>query len=159
MGVPFFEWKDIPLAEEMDTLNLPLKGNPCAIGMGNPHCVFFVDNVEEIDLADLGPRYENHPLFPERTNVEFVTIKSKSEIRVRIWERGAGITLASGSGTCAAAVASIRRKLTSNNVKVHADGGSLNIQWQDDGVWMTGQTSHVYDGTFTREFQEMILAS
>lgn len=159
MGVPLFDWQDIPLATEMDTLNLPLEGNPCAVGMGNPHCVFFVDNVEEIELAKLGPQFENHPLFPERTNVEFVTIKSKSEIRVRIWERGAGITLASGSGTCASVVASIRRRLTANKVDVQVDGGSLSIQWQDEGVWMTGPTTHVYNGTFTKEFQEMVLAS
>ena len=159
MGVPFLAWQDIPLAKEMATLVLPLEGQPCAVGMGNPHCVFFVDDVAEIDLAKLGPQFENHPLFPERTNVEFVTIKSPAEIRVRIWERGAGITLASGSGTCAAVVASIRRKLTANDVRVQVDGGSLDIHWQEDGVWMKGPTSHVYDGTLTKEFQEMILAA
>ena len=98
MGIPLLEWHEIPLAEEMNTLELPIEGNPCAVGMGNPHCVFFVDNAEAVDLADIGPRIEHHPLFPKRTNVEFVSIRSQSEIRVRIWERGAGITLASGSG-------------------------------------------------------------
>ena len=159
MGVPLFDWHGIPLVEEMDTLELPIEGNPCAVGMGNPHCVFFVDNAEAVDLAEIGPRIEHHPLFPERTNVEFVSIKSQSEIRVRIWERGAGITLASGSGTCAAAIASIRRGLTSNKVDVQADGGCLNIEWLEDGVWMTGPTSHVFNGTLSREFQENILAS
>ncbi len=157
MGVPFTDWRDIPLVNKMDTLELPLEGNPCAVGMGNPHCVFFVDNADAVDLEEIGPQIENHPMFPERTNVEFVSIISPSEIRVRIWERGAGITLASGSGTCAAVVASVRRKLTSNNIKVRVDGGCLNIHWKDDGVWMTGPTSHVFNGTLTKEFQEMIL--
>ncbi len=159
MGIPLLEWYEIPLAKEMDTLELPIEGNPCAVGMGNPHCVFFVDDAEAIDLADIGPRIEHHPLFPERTNVEFVSIRSQSEIRVRIWERGAGITLASGSGTCAAVIASIRRGLTSSKVDVQADGGCLNIEWLEDGVWMTGPTSHVFNGTLSREFQENILAS
>ncbi|MCY3673562.1 MAG: diaminopimelate epimerase [Paracoccaceae bacterium] len=159
MGIPLLEWHEIPLAEEMNTLELPIEGNPCAVGMGNPHCVFFVDNAEAVDLADIGPRIEHHPLFPKRTNVEFVSIRSQSEIRVRIWERGAGITLASGSGTCAAVIASIRRGLTSSKVEVQADGGCLNIEWSDDGVLMTGPTSHVFNGTLSREFQENILAS
>ena len=159
MGIPLLEWHEIPLAEEMNTLELPIEGNPCAVGMGNPHCVFFVDNAEAVDLADIGPRIEHHPLFPKRTNVEFVSIRSQSEIRVRIWERGAGITLASVSGTCAAVIASIRRGLTSSKVEVQADGGCLNIEWSDDGVLMTGPTSHVFNGTLSREFQENILAS
>ncbi|MYG10832.1 MAG: diaminopimelate epimerase [Rhodobacteraceae bacterium] len=159
MGIPLLDWHEIPLAEEMNTLELPIEGNPCAVGMGNPHCVFFVGNAEAVDLADIGPRIEHHPLFPKRTNVEFVSIRSQSEIRVRIWERGAGITLASGSGTCAAVIASIRRGLTSSKVEVQADGGCLNIEWSDDGVLMTGPTSHVFNGTLSREFQENILAS
>jgi diaminopimelate epimerase len=152
MGAPILDWAGIPLAEEMDTLELPIEGMPVATGMGNPHCTFFVPDAEAIPLAEFGSRYEYHPLFPERTNVEVVQVLSASEIRLRIWERGTGITLASGSCACAAAVATARRGLTGRRVNVRVDGGTLTVDWRDDGVWMTGPTAHVFDGVLTADF-------
>ena len=152
MGAPVLDWAGIPLAEAMDTLELPIEGMPVGIGMGNPHCTFFVPDAEAIPLAEFGARYEFHPLFPERTNVEVVQVLSDSEIRLRIWERGTGITLASGSCACAAAVAAARRGLTGRKVTVRVDGGTLVIDWRDDGVWMTGPTAHVFDGVLTPAF-------
>lgn len=156
MGAPLLDWQDIPLAEAMDTLELPIEGTPVATGMGNPHCTFFVDDAEVVPLAQFGPRYEHHPLFPERTNVELVQVLAPDAIRLRIWERGTGITLASGSCSCAAAVASARRGLTGRKVAVHVDGGTLHIDWREDGVWMTGPTAHVFDGWLTPAFVDSL---
>jgi diaminopimelate epimerase len=156
MGQPLTGWADIPLAHDADTLALPIEGSPVATGMGNPHCTFFVADAEAVDLALQGPQYEHHPLFPQRTNVEFVQVLSRDAIRLRIWERGTGITLASGSCSCAAAVAAARRNLTDAKVTVHVDGGELRIDWREDGVWMTGPTAHVFTGTLTRAFLESI---
>ncbi|WP_343116268.1 diaminopimelate epimerase [Ostreiculturibacter nitratireducens] len=152
MGAPLLDWREVPLAQYADTLHLPIEGAPVATGMGNPHCTFFVEDAEAVDLAARGPEFEHHPLFPERTNVEFVQVLSPDAIRLRIWERGTGITLASGSCSCAAAVASARRGLTGRRVAVHVDGGQLEIDWRDDGVWMTGPTAHVFDGVLTPAF-------
>lgn len=149
MGAPILDWAGIPLAREMDTLHLPLAGDPCGVGMGNPHCVFFVEDAEAVDLAREGPLREHDPLFPARTNVEFVTILSPDAIRLRIWERGTGITLASGSCASAAAVAAARRGLTGRRVRVQVDGGTLVIDWRADGVWMEGPTAHPFDGWLT----------
>lgn len=148
MGVPRLGWRDIPLAEETDTDHLPLDGDPVAVNIGNPHCVFFVDDVDLIDLEAMGPHIENHPLFPERSNVEFVHILAPDHIRMRVWERGAGITQACGSGACAATVSAIRRGLTERKVTVTLDGGDLLIDWPADDapVSMTGPVSHVFDG-------------
>jgi diaminopimelate epimerase len=154
MGPPLLDWRDIPLAEAMDTGELPIEGAPVATGMGNPHCTFFVPDAEAIPLETFGPRYEHHPLFPERTNVEVVQVLSPDAIRLRIWERGTGVTLASGSCSCAAAVAAARRGMTGRRVAVHVDGGRLDIDWRDDGVWMTGPTAHVFSGTLTPAWQE-----
>lgn len=154
MGTPQLEWRDIPLASEADTLHLPIAGDPVATGMGNPHCTFFVEDADAVDLATFGSEHEHHPLYPERTNVEVAEIRSKKEIRLRIWERGTGVTLASGSCSCAAAVAAARRGLAERRVSVVVDGGRLEIDWRDDGVWMTGPTAHVFDGVFTASFQE-----
>ena len=152
MGAPILDWAGIPLAEEMDTGELPIEGHPMATGMGNPHCTFFVEDAEAIPLETFGPRYEQHPLFPKRTNVEVVQVLSRDEIRLRIWERGTGVTLASGSCSCAAAVAAHRRGLTERKVTVRVDGGTLLIDWREDGVWMSGPTAHVFDGWLTPEF-------
>ena len=152
MGAPLLDWADIPLARDMDTLHLPIEGDPCAVGMGNPHCVFFVPDAEAVEVTRLGPEYEHHPLYPQRTNVEFVTVLSPDAIRLKIWERGTGVTLASGSCTSAAAVAAARRGLTGRRVAVHVDGGVLDIDWRDDGVWMAGPTAHVFDGVLTAAF-------
>jgi diaminopimelate epimerase len=152
MGAPQIDWDEVPLAEKTDTLHLPIDGDPVALGMGNPHCVFFVEDAETVDIAGLGAAIERHSLYPERTNVEAVQVLSSSEIRLKIWERGVGITLASGSCSCASVVAAVRRGLTARKVNVHVDGGTLEIDWREDGVWMSGPIAHVFDGVFTLDF-------
>ena len=156
MGHPFLEWQDIPLAQEMDTLELPIDGAPTATGMGNPHCTFFVEDVDAVDLERFGPGIEHHPLYPERTNVQVAQIIGPDHIRMRVWERGVGITLASGSSSCATAVAAARRGLTGRSVRIDLDGGTLNVDWREDGVWMTGPSSHVFDGVFTPQFLQSL---
>ncbi len=151
MGTPLLEWHQIPLARDVDTLHLPIDGDPVATGMGNPHCTFFVEAAEDFDIAALGPRFETHALFPERTNVEAVEVIDQNTLRVRIWERGTGVTLASGSCSCAAAVGAARRGLSDRRVTVMVDGGELLIDWREDGVWMTGPTAHVFDGVLDLE--------
>lgn len=152
MGRPVLDWREIPLAENVDIDHLPIPGDPVATGMGNPHMTFFVDDAASVDLHDFGPEHEHHPLYPQRTNVEIVQILSRDEIMLRIWERGTGPTLASGSCSCAAAVAAARRGLTERRVKVNVPGGVLNIDWRDDGVWMEGPTAHVFSGAFTNDW-------
>ena len=148
MGHPQLDWQDIPLASEMETLALPIEGKPVATGMGNPHCTFFVENAEAIDLEAFGPRFEHHPLYPQRTNVQVASLIGPDHLRMRVWERGVGVTLSSGSSSCATAVAAARRGLTGRKVTLELDGGTLQIDWRDDGVWMTGATAHVFDGSF-----------
>ena len=152
MGQPELEWDKVPLAENIPTLELPIEGSPTATGMGNPHCTFFVEDASKINLDEIGPKFENHPLFPERTNVQIASISAPDQIRMRVWERGVGVTLASGSSSCAAAVAANRRGLTGKKVQIELDGGILNINWSEDGVWMTGPTMNVFAGTFSEEF-------
>ncbi|MHA7826085.1 MAG: diaminopimelate epimerase [Roseovarius sp.] len=156
MGQPQLDWRDIPLAEEMDTLELPIEGGPTATGMGNPHCSFFVEDSEAIPLEQFGPRYEHHPLYPERTNVQVASLINKDHLRMRVWERGVGVTLASGSSSCAVAVSAARRGLTGRKVRIDLDGGTLHVDWREDGVWMTGETMHVFDGVLTDAFLEGI---
>ncbi|THH34885.1 diaminopimelate epimerase [Aliishimia ponticola] len=148
MGHPLLDWADVPLAREMDTLELPVDGAPTATGMGNPHCTFFVPDAEAVDLASFGPGIEHHPLFPERTNVQVAQIIGPDHIRMRVWERGVGVTLASGSSSCATAVAAARRGLTGRAVTIDLDGGQLKVDWQETGVRMTGAWAHVFDGTW-----------
>lgn len=152
MGQPLLDWEGIPLAEDVDSLHLPIEGDPVATGMGNPHCTFFVVDAEAVDLATEGARLEHHPLFPQRTNVQFAQITGPDRLRVRVWERGTGITLASGSSSCAVAVAAARRGLTGRTVRIMLDGGEIRVEWRDDGVWMTGKTAHVFSGVLTPEF-------
>ena len=123
-----------------------------ALSMGNPHAVFFVDDVAQIDLPTRGAAVEHDPLFPERTNVEFAQVRSREEIRMRVWERGSGITLACGSGACATLVAASLRGLTEKSVRMEVDGGWLTLDWRDDGVWMTGPTMLVFAGEFDTTF-------
>jgi len=151
MGPARLDWRDIPLARPQDTNHLDIAVGPLAdpvgIGMGNPHAVFFVDDVEAIDLARLGPGIEHHPLFPQRTNVEIVRVRADGRLRMRVWERGAGITSACGTGACAALVAAARRGLSGRAAEVVLDGGTLAIEWQDDDhVMMTGPVALSFSG-------------
>lgn len=152
MGQPQLGWAEVPLARAVDPLHLPLAGDPVAVGMGNPHCVFFVPDAEAVDLPGVGPLWENDPLFPERTNVEFVSLLGPDRLRMRVWERGTGITLACGSGACAAAVAAHRRGLTGRRVTLQVDGGVLEVDWREDGVWLSGPVAHVYDGLLSADY-------
>ena len=153
MGIPGLGWDEIPLSGPMDTLHLDIEAGPLArptaVGMGNPHAVFFVDDAEAIDLAALGSELERHPFFPERVNVGVAQVLDRETIRLRVFERGAGITQACGSGACAALVAAVRRDLTANAASVRLDGGRLHITWGEDGqVVMTGPATHSYKGEF-----------
>lgn len=152
MGAPQLDWQSVPLSHQVDPLHLPLAGDPVAVGMGNPHCVLFVENAEAVDLPTVGPAYEHDPLYPQRTNVEFASLTGPDRLRMRVWERGAGITLACGSGACATAVAAHLRGLTGRRVVLDLDGGVLEIDWRDDGVWMSGPVAHVFDGWLSPEF-------
>ena len=154
MGQPLLEWHEVPLAREMDTLELPLEGAPSATGMGNPHCSFFVADAAAVKLDELGPKTEHDPLFPARTNVQVVEVIDRQNLRVRVWERGVGATLASGSSACAVTVAAARRGLAGRAVTVHLDGGRLGIEWREDGIWMTGPTMLVASGVLAPEFLE-----
>jgi diaminopimelate epimerase len=156
MGLPQFDWNEVPLAREMDTLSLPIEGAPVATGMGTPHCPFFVDDVTAVDLETFGPGIENHPVYPQRTNVQVAQIVGPDHIRMRVWERGVGVTWASGSSSCATAVAAARRGLTGRKVRIDLDGGTLFVDWREDGVWMTGPTMHVFDGILTPAFLDSI---
>ena len=152
MGLPQLDWADVPLSGPMDTLHLPLPGDPAAVGMGNPHCVFIVPDADAVDLRAQGPRFEHDPLFPQRTNVEFASLVSTDVLRLRVWERGAGVTLACGSGACATAVAAHLRGLTGRAVTIRMDGGVLSVDWRDDGVWLSGPTTRVFDGWLSPDF-------
>ena len=141
MGHPQLDWDLIPLKEKVDLLELPIEGRPAAVGMGNPHCVFVVDDVNLVELVSWGSKIETHELFPKKTNVEFIQIIDQKNIRQRTFERGAGETLACGSGACAVAVVAHLKGLTERNVNIYLDGGQLSIDWLEDGIWMTGPTS------------------
>jgi diaminopimelate epimerase len=156
MGPARLDWRDVPLAEAVDTLSLESVAHagyaaPTAVGMGNPHAVFFVDDAEAVPLADIGPTFEHHPMFPERTNVEFAHLAGPDRLRMRVWERGVGITQACGTGACAAAVAAMRRGLTGRAADVALDGGTLRIHWREsDGhVLMTGPATIAYSGVLS----------
>jgi diaminopimelate epimerase len=152
MGQPQLDWSSIPLAREVDHLHLPLPGDPVAVGMGNPHCIHFVPDAEAVDLVTLGPQIEHDPLFPQRTNVEFATLISPCRMRMRVWERGTGITLACGSGACATAVAAHLRGMIGPRVALQVDGGVLEVDWRDDGVWLTGPVARVFDGVLSADY-------
>lgn len=152
MGEAQLDWADIPLSRNMDTLHLDLSAgpltDPVAVGIGNPHCIFFVGDADDVDPAEFGPAIEHDPLFPERTNVEFVSVQNRERVRMRVWERGAGITQACGSGACAVAVAAARRDLTERQIEVVLDGGSLFIDWRaDNHVVMSGPVALSFTGT------------
>ena len=160
MGVPRFAWNQIPLSEEFrDTraielqigpIDKPILHSPSVVNMGNPHAVFWVDDVEAYDLGKIGSLLEHHPIFPERANISLAAVKSRQHIVLRTWERGAGLTRACGSAACAAAVAAARLKRTERRVTVSLPGGDLEIEWRarDDHVLMTGPVEYEYAGTF-----------
>lgn len=152
MGPPLLGWAEVPLAREMDTAALDLPGRPGAVGMGNPHCVFFVDDAEAAPVATDGPRWEHDPLFPERANISFAEIRGPDRIRLRVWERGAGETLACGSAACAALVAAHRRGLTGRRAEIALNGGALTVEWAEAGVLMTGPATLVGTGALAPEF-------
>ncbi len=156
MGTPKFDWEDIPLTERMDTRNIDIKlgpidnpvlMGPAAVNVGNPHVIFFVDDVHDHDLEKFGPLVEFHPLLPEQANVSLAQVMGHDVIRLRVWERGVGITQACGTGACAAAVSAARKNLTGREVEVILDGGPLYIRWgENDHIYMTGATELEYEG-------------
>lgn len=153
MGEPKLEWDQIPMARAADTNSFTLEVGSTsitasAVSVGNPHCVLFVPNAQKAPVASLGPQIETLPLFPKRVNVEFAQVLDQGKIRMRVWERGVGITLACGTGACATAVAAIRRGLTGRKVELVLDGGSLFIEWreEDNHVLMTGPTAMPFRG-------------
>lgn len=155
MGEPKLDWQSIPLSERMDTITMelqigpidnPILWGPGGVSMGNPHCVFIVDDINNAPVTEMGPIIEHHPLFPERANIGFAQIIDKETIRLKVWERGVGMTKACGTGACAALVASHRKMLVKNKAKLILDGGELLIEWRrsDNHVYMTGPAE--YDG-------------
>ena len=156
MGMPRLARKDIPLstAGPEPVLDEPIEVGGqtyygTAVSMGNPHCVFFTDDVWAVPLEEIGPKLERHPIFPCRANIEFVAVKSREDIEMRIWERGSGITMASGTGSSASVVACVLHGKTARKVRVHLPGGVLLVEWKEDGhVWQTGPAVEVCRGEF-----------
>lgn len=153
MAAPHFEWDAIPLAYPMDTLAMPVAWgpltSPAAVNVGNPHVVFFVDDCEAVALERLGPEIETDPLFPARVNVNVATVEGPRRLRLRVWERGAGLTRACGTGACASAVAAMRRGLVERRVTVALPGGELVVSWEPDaGLTMAGPASESFRGSF-----------
>jgi diaminopimelate epimerase len=162
MGKARFAWNEIPLAEEFrDTraielqigpIDAPILHSPSAVSMGNPHAIFWVDDVNAHDLGRFGPLLENHPIFPDRANISLAHVTARDAIIVRTWERGVGLTKACGTAACAAAVAAMRKKLTDHKVTVTLPGGPLLVEWREDGhVWMTGPVETEFEGTIDPE--------
>ncbi|TRD10434.1 diaminopimelate epimerase [Erythrobacter insulae] len=153
MGSPKFEWDAIPLAYAMDTANMPVGWDmldaPMAVNVGNPHVIFFTDDADAVDLAAIGPAIETDPLFPERINVNVASIAGDNHLTLHVWERGAGLTRACGTGACATAVAAIRKGIAKSPVTVTLPGGDLNIAWEQGGtIRMTGPATEAFRGTF-----------
>ena len=151
MGPARTDWQDIPLAQDCDTNHVPLErgplAEPVAVNMGNPHAVFFVDDVDGIPIETLGPDLEHDPIFPEKANIGIAQVIGPDRLRLRVWERGVGLTMACGSGACAAAIAAHRRGLTGRNVEIVVDGGTLNIEWREDGhVVLSGPAEESFRG-------------
>ena len=159
MGEPRLQWNEIPLSEEFrDTraielevgpLGNPVMHSPGVVNVGNPHAIFFVEDVDAIDLGRIGPMLEHHPLFPERANISVAQILSPTHIKLRTWERGAGLTRACGTAACAATVAAVRRRKTERKIIVSLPGGDLTLEWReaDNHIYMTGAASFDYEGT------------
>ena len=154
MGEPILDGRQIPLATPGQMIDQPLTVDGTAyqvtcVSMGNPHCVTFVEDVEPLALETLGPKFEHHPLFPDRVNTEFIQVVSPTELNMRVWERGSGETWACGTGACAAAVAAMLTDRAERRVSVHLRGGDLDIEWRtaDGHVYMTGAAEEVFEGT------------
>ena len=161
MGVPQFDWRGVPLAEARDTREFPtpapaaeIAASASAVGMGNPHCVLFVERLADVDLRTVGPRVERDPLFPEGANVSFAEVRSPGRIVLRVWKRGSGATLACGSAACATLVAAVRRGMTERRVEIEFETGALHLDWpaEDAGVWMTGPVTCVAVGEISPAF-------
>ncbi|MDP8912065.1 MAG: diaminopimelate epimerase [Pseudomonadota bacterium] len=155
MGEPRFGWDEIPLAYPIDTAAMPVGWeelqNPAAVNVGNPHIIFFVEDADAVELERLGPEIERDPLFPRGVNVNVASLEGDS-IKLRVWERGAGLTQACGTGACATAVAAIRRKLVSSPAQVRLPGGSLIIEWSPgQPIWMSGGAAHIFTGEIDLE--------
>jgi diaminopimelate epimerase len=157
MGTPKFGWRDIPLAEafhntrtielQIGPIDKPILHSPSVVNVGNPHAVFWVDDVNAYDLGRIGPLLENHPIFPERANISLAHVTAPDAITLRTWERGAGLTKACGSAACAATVCAARKNLTGRRVTVTLPGGPLAIEWRaDDRIWMTGPVELEHEG-------------
>jgi diaminopimelate epimerase len=148
MGAPLLEWHEIPLEKPCNTLHLPLPGEPAGVSMGNPHATLFVSELDAADILEVGPKLEHAPLFAERANIGFAVVEAEDRIRLRVWERGTGLTLACGSGACAALVNAHRRGLTGREATLVLDGGTLQIAWReaDSHVLMTGPTVTAFQG-------------
>ncbi len=155
MGIPKLKRREIPMEGEDtptvvdETLKIDSKHifKITCVSMGNPHCIIFVNDVKSIPVDKIGPKIENHPLFPDKTNVEFIQVLNRKELNFRVWERGVGETLACGTGACAALVAAVLNKKTDRKATIHLPGGDLDIQWADDGyVYMTGPAELVFKG-------------
>jgi diaminopimelate epimerase len=158
MGVPRFGWQDIPLSEpfadtrhielQVGPIDAPLIHSPSVVNVGNPHCIFWVKDLDIVDLAKTGPMLEHHPLFPQRANISLARIDAKDHITLKVWERGAGLTRACGTGACAALVAAARIRLTHRKATVTLPGGDLMIEWReaDDHMLMTGPIAYEFEG-------------
>jgi len=151
MGLARLDWRDIPVREACDTNHMPVGlgplQDPVGTSMGNPHATFFVDDAAAIPLGELGPKLERHQFFPERANIGVAQLVDEDRLRLRVWERGAGLTLACGSGACAAVVAATRRGLVKRKAQVIVDGGTLAVEWlRDDHVLMTGAIALAFKG-------------
>jgi len=152
MGPVRLDWTDIPLSRPTDTLKLELPGGPAAASMGNPHATWFVADLDAVPVATLGPQLEHDPIFPQRANIGFAQVIDPETIRLKVWERGAGLTMACGSGACAALVNAHRRGLTLRRARVIVDGGTLEIEWRDDGhVLMAGPVATAFHGQIAPE--------
>jgi diaminopimelate epimerase len=163
MGSPRFAWDEIPLSGpfhdtrrielQVGPIDAPVLHTPSVVNVGNPHCLFIVDDVAAHDLARFGPMLEHHPLFPERANISLVQVTGPDALKVRTWERGAGLTRACGTAACAAAIAAARRELVGRKVKVSLPGGDLNVEWREsDGhILMTGPYALDFEGTLPEE--------
>ncbi len=151
LGQPSFDWELIPLAMPIDTMDMPVSweelDHPVAVNVGNPHVIFFVDDCDSVALESLGPLIENDPLFPERINVNVATVTGANSLKLRVWERGVGLTRACGTGACATAVAAIRSRRVGSPVTVSLPGGDLVIDWaEDETIKMSGPATHVFTG-------------